>query len=112
MKRYRLLIVLILLVFVGSLALVAVAGSPWGSATARYGEGVKPPDAQGNGPNWTGQPGIAKNGGGGQTGTKPGANWPGPSPGQGAVIAKNGGGGQTGTKPGANWPGPPPGQAI
>lgn len=86
MKRYRLLIVLILLAFVGSLALVAAAGSPWGSATARYGEGVKQPDAQGNGPNWTGQPGIAKNGGGGQTGTKPGANWPGPPPGQGQAV--------------------------
>ena len=86
MKHYRILIALILLAFVGSLVLVAAAGSSWGGATARYGEGVKPPDAQGNGPNWTGQPGLAKNGGGGQTGTKPGANWPGPAPGPGQTV--------------------------
>ena len=103
MNKIKFLIIpAVILALVTSLV-VAAALAPSG-AWAKKGSGNENP---GEPPGWSGNSGLAKNGGGGQTGTKPGGNWPGPPP--GPQLAKNGGGGQTGTKPGGNWPGPPPG---
>ena len=80
MNKIKFLIIpAVILALVTSLV-VAAALAPSG-AWARYGNGETPNDVSGNGPGWQGNNGLAKNGGGGQTGTKPGANWPGQPPG-------------------------------
>jgi len=105
-KIKYLIIPAVILTLVASLVLAA-ALAPAG-AWAKKGSGNENP---GDPPGWGSHKLVGEgpgNSGGspGHTQENPGQGGSDPP---GPRLAKNGGGGQTGTKPGTNWPGQPPG---